>query len=107
MSVGSAKAARISVISTWATGLCVTVLYHKLGCFVFSDGVQDFEASGMVPLSGVRTVRSQELDDCSCGLGVSDEQLGFMPGVRAALLYYTQHIGSKISWAEGVWNLPM
>ena len=29
-----------SFISTWATELCITVLYHKTGG-VFSDGVKD------------------------------------------------------------------
>ena len=29
----------VSVISTWATELCITALYQRLGCD-FSDGVQ-------------------------------------------------------------------
>ena len=47
----------MSVISTWATELCIRILYHSLGG-VFSDGVLDVGGSRMVPVSG----------GCLCGL---------------------------------------
>lgn len=44
------KRKTVSIISTFATKLCNTVLYHRLG-FVFSDGVQAFGGSREVPVS--------------------------------------------------------